>query len=87
MAILKKDFLSEELLSVLNQNKIDDCIVVQSDQPEGENTFQLENAEKYHFIKGIVGRVDIQAHAIEERLVYHFQFKKMKRFLHLLQDE
>lgn len=76
MAIIQKDFFQEELLPVLKQNKIDGCVVVQPDQSEEENNFQLENAEKYHFIKGVVGCVDIEAHTIEEQIVNTFSLKK-----------
>ncbi len=87
MKVIQKDFLPADLEPVLHQNNFDGCVVVQSDQSEEENVFQLLNAEKFDFIKGIVGWVDLQANDIEERLEYYSQFKKIKGFRHILQVE
>jgi L-fuconolactonase len=62
-------------------------VVVQSDQSEDENTFQLENAEKFDFIRGIVGWVDLQNENVQERLQHFSSFKKLKGFRHVLQGE
>jgi L-fuconolactonase len=87
MKVIQKDFLPEDLAPVLLKNGFEGCIVIQSDQSEKENFFQLKNAQNFDFIKGIVGWVDLQDKNIEERLQYYSQFKKMKGFRHLLQDE
>ncbi len=87
MKVIQKDFLPADLEPVLHQNNFDGCVVVQSDQSEEENIFQLLNAEKFDFIKGIVGWVDLQANDIEERLEYYSQLKKIKGFRHILQGE
>src|SRR3954451_10684982 len=87
MAAIQKDFLPHDLYPILMQNNIDGCVTVQSDQSEDENEFQLSNAEKFDFIKGVVGWVDLQAKNIEKRLEYHHQFKKLKGFRHVLQGE
>ena len=87
MAVIRKDFLPEDLEPVLQANGFDGCITVQSHQSEQENEFQLANAEKHSFIKGVVGWVDLQAANIEERLAWYQQFRKMKGFRHVLQGE
>ena len=87
MLVIKKDFLPADLLPVLQQNKVDGCIVVQSDQSEKENEFQLSNAGKFDFIKGVIGWVDLQSPDVEDRLNYYSSFKKMKGFRHVLQGE
>lgn len=87
MSNIQKDFLPEDLQSILHQNNIDGCVTVQSDQSEAENNFQLSNAQKWSFIKGVVGWVDLQATHIEERLEYYSSFAKMKGFRHVLQGE
>jgi L-fuconolactonase len=87
MAVIQKDFLPVDLLPVLETNGIDGSVIVQSDQSEKENDFQLANAAGYDFIKGIVGWVDLKADNIEERLVHYKQFKKMRGFRHVLQGE
>lgn len=87
MAVIQKDFLPEDLFPVLQRNEIGGCITVQSDQSEEENTFQLLNADKHDFIKGVVGWVDLQSDFIEERLIHYSRFKKLKGFRHILQGE
>lgn len=87
MSVLKKDFLPSDLLPLLEENGIDGCVVVQSDQAKEENAFQLQNAKEYDFIKGVVGWVDFRADDIEDQLTYYKQFDKMKGFRHILQSE
>ncbi len=87
MSVIQRDFLPHDLYPLLAQHNIDGCVTVQSDQSENENVFQLSNADKYDFIKGVVGWVDLQANNIEERLEYYSQFKKLKGFRHVLQGE
>lgn len=87
MARIQKDFMPEDLQPLLKENGLEGCVVVQSDQSEAENEFQLSNARKYDFIKGVVGWVDLQAENVEDRLAYYAQFPKMKGFRHVLQGE
>jgi L-fuconolactonase len=87
MAVIRKDFLPEDLQIVLKENCFDGCITVQSDQAEIENVFQLTNAKKFDFIKGVVGWVDLQAENVEDRLSYYRQYEKLKGFRHVLQGE
>lgn len=87
MKVIQRDFLPENLKPVLIDNAFDGCVTVQSNQSEEENIFQLDNAAKNEFIKGVVGWVDLQSERVEERLAYYSQFKKMKGFRHVLQGE
>jgi len=87
MAVIQKDFLPKDFQTVLEKNNFDGSVLVQSDQSEKENEFQLTNAKQNDFIKGVVGWVDLQANDIEERLAYYSSFKKMKGFRYVLQGE
>lgn len=87
MKVIQKDFLPGDLQILLKENGIDGTVVVQSDQSENENEFQLKNAYENDFIKGIVGWIDLRADDVEEKLVYYKQFKKLKGFRHVLQGE
>ena len=86
MSVIQRDFLPEDLKPLLVANGIEGCVVVQSDQSEDENIFQLTNA-KHDVVKGVVGWVDLQAENIHERLSFYSQYKKMKGFRHVLQGE
>lgn len=87
MKVIQKDFLPGDLELLLKEKGIDGTVVVQSDQSEIENEFQLKNAEQHDFIKGVVGWIDLQADEIEVKLAYYQQFKKLKGFRHVLQGE
>ena len=87
MAVLKKDFLPENLSPLIQKNKIDGCIAVQADESETENNFLLQLAKENDFIKGIVGWIDMLADDAEERIQYYSRFKIMKGFRYVLQDK
>lgn len=87
MQIIRRDFLPENLQSVLAKNKIDGCVAVQADQTETETNFLLQLASENSFIKGIVGWVDLRAENIKERLEHYSQHKIVKGFRHVLQGE
>jgi L-fuconolactonase len=87
MKILRRDYLPADLEPVLADNQITGTVVVQSDRSENENEFQLENAARHPYIKGVVGWLDLEADNIEERLSYYQQFKKLKGFREVLQAD
>jgi len=87
MAAIRRDFLPADLQPILQQYRLDGCVVVQSDQTPAENAFQLANADAHDFIKGVVGWVDLQADNVAGRLDYYQQFAKLKGFRHVLQGE
>ena len=87
MKVIQRDFLPGDLEPLLKENGFEGCVVVQSDQSEAENDFQLANAEQHSFIMGVVGWVDLQAKNVEERLDYYTQYKKLKGFRYVLQGE
>ena len=87
MAVIRKDFLPADLKPILEENGFDGCVTIQSEQSEQENDFQLGNADKYDFIKGVVGWVDLIKEDISDRLEYYRKFKKLKGFRHILQSE
>jgi len=87
MSVIQRDFMPADLEPILKRNGLDGCIVVQSDQSEVENSFQLNNADSHDFVKGVVGWVDLRAPSVGERLSYYSTFNKMKGFRHVLQGE
>jgi L-fuconolactonase len=87
MSVIRKDFLPTDLKPLLQQNKIDGCVIVQSDQSEIENDFQLNNAVQHSFIKGVVGWIDLCSPNVEQSLEFYSGFHLMKGFRHVLQGE
>lgn len=87
MKVIQRDFLPEDLLPVLQANGVVGSVAVQADQSENETHFLLEQAEKFGFIRGVVGWVDLRAADIDRRLEYFSQFKLLKGFRHIVQAE
>ena len=87
MKVIQRDFLPQDLHPILQQNNVDGCISVQTNQTEDETDFLLDLADNHHFIKGVVGWVDLRADNIYRRLEHYAQFKKLKGFRHIVQGE
>lgn len=87
MEVIRRDFMPEDLEPVLKKTGFDGCISVQADQSEEETNFLLDLAEKYDFIKGVVGWVDLKAPNLNQRLEHFSQYDKLKGFRHILQGQ
>jgi len=87
MREIRRDFMPEHLLPVMEENGVQGTVLVQVDQTEDENRFQLDNAAKFDFIRGVVGWIDLQDAGVEDKLAYYEEFEKMKGFRHILQGE
>lgn len=87
MAVLRRDFMPQDLEPVLKESGIEGCVVVQVNQNREENLFQLDNAKHHDFIKGVVGWVDLQAADIDDQLKDLSGNQKLKGFRHILQGE
>jgi len=87
MAVLKRDFLPEELIRRMREAGVDRTIAVQADQSETETHFLLDLAEKNSAIAGVVGWVNLLDKNIEERLEYFSRHTKLRGFRHIVQAE
>ena len=87
MAVLKRDYLPEDLSPVLKLNGVDSTVAVQADQSEEETRFLLELAVQHEFIAGVVGWVDLCAPEVGRRLEYFSRFEKLRGFRHVAQSE
>ena len=87
MKLIQKDFMPADLKKIFDRYNISGSVVIQSDQSEDENKFQLEQAAANDFIKGIVAWVDLQADDVEEKLIYYELHGKIKGLRHVLQGE
>ncbi len=87
MHAIQRDFMPADLGPILAHCGMAGCVAVQADQSENETRFLLELADRYAFIRGVVGWVDLQAVDIEERLEHFSKFEHVKGFRHNLQKE
>ncbi|HVS96132.1 MAG TPA: amidohydrolase family protein [Puia sp.] len=87
MQAIRRDFLPDHLLPLLQEGGIDGTVAVQADQSEEENEFLLGLAGDYDFIKGVVGWVDLRHPEVDRRLEHYTAYPKLKGFRHVLQGE
>lgn len=87
MAVLRKDFLPEELESNFLSSNVLGTIAVQADQSELETEFLLNLAAHHSFIQGVVGWVDIMHPDLSVKLQHYRSFPVLKGFRHILQSE
>ena len=87
MAVLRNDFLPDDLKKIYAENGVDGCVAVQVEQTLEETDFLLDLAQEYDFIKGVVGWVDFRAKNIDVILEHYKPKKKVKGFRHIVQEE
>ena len=87
MSVIRRDFLSDDLQKVFDENGVDACVAVQADQTTEETDFLISLAENNNFIKGVVGWVDLRSESIEEDLLKYKKYDVIKGFRHVVQEE
>lgn len=87
MKRIQMDFLPQDLFPALERNKFQGCVAVQADQTEAQTQFLLDLAKENHFIKGVVGWVNLLDKHVAYRLDLFSKEKKLKGFRHVVQGE
>jgi L-fuconolactonase len=87
MALLRRDYLPDDLAPLLVEQGIDGTVAVQADQSEAETEFLLGLAERQPFIKGVVGWVDLRAADLRARLEHFCTFQHFRGVRHIAQAE
>ena len=86
MARLRRDFMPEDALVELRAGGIDSCVVVQVRQTLEETRWLLELADRYSFIAGVVGWVDLRADDVDEQIA-SVAHPKLVGVRHIVQAE
>ncbi len=87
LAPIRRDFLPNDLEPLLHATGIDRTVVVQTQHDTQENHWALALAERYPFIAGVVGWVDLASPECERQLL---EVKHHPRFVgvrHVTQDD
>lgn len=87
MAIIRRDFLPEDLEKVYQEHNIDGCVAVQADQTPSETGFLINLARKHDFIKGIVGWIDLRDENVSYVMGEYSNHDIIKGFRHVVQGE
>ncbi|KMM86166.1 L-fuconolactonase [Pseudomonas taetrolens] len=87
MPCLRQDFQPDDLRPLLDAAGFDGCIAVQARACESETDQLLLLAERYPWIRAVVGWVDLCASDLEQSLERWAQAPALRGFRHQLQDE
>ena len=87
MAVLKHDYLPEDLALELQNSRISGTVVVQARQTLEETRWLLGLADENSFIKGVVGWLDLRSPDLEQQLMKFAAHPKLVGVRHVIHDE
>jgi len=87
MAVIRKDFLPNDLEPILSKHNIDGTVAVQADESIHETEFLLSLSEKHAFIKAVIGWIDLRSPQIHDQLAYFKKFRKLVGFRCIMQGQ
>lgn len=87
MAVIRRDFLPQDLGSELDRNGFSGSIAVQARQTLEETRWLLELAEQTTRILGVVGWVDLRSPDVHSQLKEFASSKKLVGIRHIVQSE
>jgi L-fuconolactonase len=86
-AVIKRDFLPEDLFPLLKAANLNGCVAVQAMQQLSETDFLLQLAESDSSIVGVVGWVPFCDANVEAHIARYAENSKTVGFRHIIQDE
>ena len=87
LAVLKRDFLPNDLNAELRKTGIDFSVAVEARQTIEETEWLLALARENQFIKAVVGWVDLRSDSLEADLERLCRDRNLKGIRHVLHDE
>jgi L-fuconolactonase len=87
MAVLKRDFLPPDLEPLLASRRMDGCVAVQAAQTLDETNWLLDLADRFPFIRGVVGWVDLRAPDVAAVLASYKARPRLRGIRHIVQSE
>ena len=87
MERLQRDHLPEDIRPLLSTTAFDGTIAVQARQTLEETRWLLDLADRYPFIKGVVGWVDLRSDDLRRQLDELAQHPKLVGVRHVIHDE
>jgi L-fuconolactonase len=87
MAVLRRDFLPNELAPLIRSAGFEATVAVQARQVLEENDWLLALADQHPFIRGVVGWVDLRSSDVRGQLQRYAGQAKFKGVRHIVHDE
>jgi hypothetical protein len=86
MGLLRRDFLIQDLMDVLDESDIDGVVTVQARQALAETRWLLDLARTHDVIRAVVGWVALTDPKVERDLEHFSTHAKLKGLRHVLHD-
>ena len=90
MAVLKTNYLPDNIKPLLTETRIDGTVAVQARQNLDETEFLLALSDKNELIRGVVGWVDMRSDEVNsqlEKYAFHPKFVGVRHVVHDEQDD
>lgn len=87
MSALRRDFLPPDLEQEMAAARVDATITVQTRQTLEETRWLLELSDRYPFIAGVVGWVDLESPTVEHELERVSRHPRLAGLRHIVQGE
>lgn len=87
MERVRRDFLPDDLLVEIKAAGIDGTIAVQARQTVHETQWLLDLAERYDFLKGVVGWAPFLERSLQDEVARFVTRGKLKGLRHVIHDE
>lgn len=87
MAVIRRDFLPEDLQAEIRESGIDGVVAVQARQTLEETRWLLDLASQHDFIRGVAGWVPLTSSHLRSVLGDLSRHRKLKAVRHVLQGE
>jgi L-fuconolactonase len=87
MGLLRRDFLIQDLMDVIEESDIEGVVTVQARQSLAETQWLLDLACHHDFIRGVVGWVALSDPKVDRDLEHFSTHAKFKSVRHVLHDE
>jgi L-fuconolactonase len=87
LAALRRDFMPPDLKPLLESIGFDGCVVVQVRQSLEETLWLLDLADRYDFVRGVVGWADLRSPDLDGQLAQFAQRPRLVGLRHIVQDE
>lgn len=87
MSVLRRDFLPSDLAPLLDAAGFQGTVAVQARQILEETDWLLALSDRYDFIRGVVGWVDLRADDVRDQLQRYVGHPRFKGVRHIVEDE
>jgi len=87
LANLQRDFLPPDLAPLLTATALDGTVAVQARQTLAETEWLLDLSDRFDFIKGVVGWVDLRSPHVDAQLDQVARHPKLRGIRHVVHDE